>query len=326
MRQLSVGKIPVNILNSTVLKLAGAGSERVVTPAKAGVDFAAIRLSQGYMLVSADPVTGVSDEIGTYALAVSANDIATSGNKPQFVESVILLPEGSTARDVGRVARQVHEAAKSMGIAIVGGHTEVTPGLGRPIVVVTAFAFAEKFVTSADARVGDTIMMTKSAGIEGTAVLGGGKGFLKELSTVEEAVGAYGTGFVHSMHDCTEGGVLGAAFEMSLASGIGFEMHEESVPVASETRRICRARGIDPLKLIGSGSLLLSVEPGKEGRVREALGPVCRATAVGSFVRKGRRLYTVGGTTLSLREAPEDELWRVFSRWPGSRDRLQFLG
>ncbi len=321
MKHLSVGKVPVDVLSSTVLKLAGSGSERVVVPAKVGVDFAAVKLSQGYMLVSADPVTGVSDEIGAYALTVSANDIATSGNRPQFVESVILLPEGSTAQDVGRVARQVHYAAKRMGITIIGGHTEVTPGLGHPIVVVTAFAFAEKFVTSADARVGDTIMMTKSAGIEGTAVLGGGRKFLEELSTVEEAVRAYGTGFVHSMHDCTEGGVLGAAVEMSLASDIGFEMREKSVPVAPETRRICLRRSIDPLRLIGSGSLLLSVEPGRERRVEEALRPVCRTTAVGRFVRKGMKLHTADGVR-SLRGAPEDELWRVLSRRSRSRHRL----
>jgi hydrogenase maturation factor len=127
--RLGVGKIPIRILNSTVLRMVGAESDRIVTPAKAGVDFAAVKVGGGYMLVSADPITGVSKEIGRYAVMVSANDVATSGCRPQFAESVILLPEGSNARDVGRVARQIHDTAKESGISILGGHTEVTPGL-----------------------------------------------------------------------------------------------------------------------------------------------------------------------------------------------------
>ena len=320
--RLGVGKIPIRILNSTVLKMVGAESDRIVTPAKAGVDFAAVKVGGGFMLVSADPVTGVSREIGRYAVKVSANDVATSGCRPQFAESIILLPEGSTERDVGKVARQVHEAARESGISILGGHTEVTPGLRNPIVAVTTFAFADKFVTSADAKVGDTILMTKTAGLEGTAVLGEKKKFLDELSVIEEAVAAYRTGHVHAMHDCTEGGVLGAAFEMSLASNLGFEMDETLVPVATDTRSLCRRYSIDPLRLIGSGSLLLSVNPGREEALLEALHKVCRATVVGKFVGRGRTLIHVDGTREPLRAAPEDELWRVLSRRVRSGDRL----
>jgi hydrogenase maturation factor len=316
MKRLALGKIPIDILNSTVLKLTGAGSDRVTTAAKAGLDFAAVRAGNGYVVVSADPVTGVSRDIGTYAVRVSANDVATSGHRPQFAESVMLLPEGSTPQDVGELARQIHEAAKGLGIAIVGGHTEVTPRLSHPIVAITAFSYVDDYVTSGDAMSGDTVIMTKTAGLEGTAALGGSKKFLRQLSVVDEAVRAYGTGYVHAMHDCTEGGVLGAVFEMSLASGLGFELKEADVPVAPETARLCKKLAMDPLKLIGSGSLLLSVERGKEAEVIEALSPV-RASMVGNFTRAGRVLRRRDGTRSRLSEAPEDELWRALGRASG---------
>jgi len=321
MKRLHLGKIPIEILNSTVLRLTGAESEKVTTPARAGVDFAAVRAGNGYLVVSADPVTGVSRGIGTYAMRVSSNDVATCGHRPQFAECVMLLPEGTTAQGVGEIALQVHEAAKRLEVAIVGGHTEVTPRLSHPIVVVTAFSYVDDYVTSADAKAGDTIVMTKTAGLEGTAVLGGSRKFLGQLSVVDEAVAAYRTGFVHAMHDCTEGGVLGAAYEMSLASGLGFELLEGKVPVAPETKKLCLQRGLDPLKLIGSGALLLAVERGKESEVTRALSPV-RATIVGTFKKSGRVVVRWDGTKALLREAPEDELWRALDRASGRGYRL----
>ena len=316
-----MGKIPIGILNSTVLRMVGARSDRVVTPAKAGVDFAAIRVGSGYAVVSSDPVTGVSREIGRYAVTVSANDVATCGHAAQFAESVILLPEGSTSDDVGRVARQIHRGAKDAGIAIVGGHTEVTPGLRRPVVMVTAFGFVEDYVSSCDARAGDTIMMSKTAGLEGTAVLTGSRKLLDDLSVIPEATLAYATGNVHAMHDCTEGGVLGAIFEMALAAGIGFELSAESVPVADATEKVCRKMGLDPLRLIGSGALLFSVESGKEEEVVEAVSPV-RVTPIGRFTSSGRSLIGKAGRRTLIRSAPEDELWRVFGRSSRGRDGL----
>ena len=314
MTRLSLGKIPIAVLNSTFLRLTGASSDAVITPPLAGLDFAALKVDGKYMVVSADPVTGVVEGIGRYAISVSANDVATSGNRPQFAESVVLLPEGAEARYAEKIARQMDSEARKIGMCIVGGHTEVTPGLHHPIVVVTAFSFVDGYVSSREAREGDTIMMTKTAGLEGTAVLGGRSRFLDSLSVVEEATAGYATGAVHAMHDCTEGGVLGAAFEMSLASGLGFELHERRVPVAPETKGLCRRRGIDPLKLIGSGALLLAVEKGKEPTVSRALSSICRVSSVGVFTKSGRILVRRDGTRRILRKAPEDELWRALGR------------
>jgi hydrogenase maturation factor len=301
--------------------MTGTKSELVLTPPRAGLDFAAIKVGTGFLIVSADPITGVSLNIGEYAIQVSANDVATSGNRPQFAESVVLLPEGASAEYAGQIARQMDRAAKRLGMTIVGGHTEVTPGLQRPIVAVTAFSFVKSYVSSQDAREGDSIMMTKTAGLEGTAVLGGARRFLDEISVVPEATRAYRTGVVHAMHDCTEGGVLGAAYEMSLASDLGFELLEDKVPVAPETVALCSRYSIDPLKLIGSGSLLVSVQRGAEADLESALGRNCRVTRVGSFTRSGRFLVERNGSKRRVRRAPEDELWRVLARPSGSGDR-----
>lgn len=337
MERLSIGKIPIPILESTVLRLTGAKSDKVVTPAKAGVDFAAVRLRHGFMIVSADPITGATERIGEYAMKVSANDVATSGNAPNFAETVILMPEGSTVDDLEKVARQIHSSAKELGVSIIGGHTEVTPGLPRPIVVVTVFGFAERFVSSADARNGDSIMMTKTAGLEGTAELAAeyefpkgslppstlkkARSFIDRIDVTREAVAGYRTGRVHAMHDCTEGGVLGALYEMSLASGLGFVLDEAAVPVAAETSRICSHLGIDPLRLIGSGSLLLAVAKGSESEVKRALRPICMTTRIGEFSRGARLVLERGGSRSHVSEAPQDELWRVLSRAPGGGNR-----
>jgi len=324
-RTLRPGKIPIAVLEQTVLKLTGKSSKSIVTPPEAGLDFAAVKVGSKYMVVSADPITGVTKDIGEYAINVSANDVATSGNGPQFAETVVLLPEGSGRRTVATVAGQMDAAARRLGVAIVGGHTEVTPSLDRPIVMVTAFSFVDDYVTSGDACDGDTIMMTKTAGLEGSAVLAtGGKlgravgretvlnarRFLSRISIVQEAVAAYGTGCVHAMHDCTEGGVLGAVYEMSLASGLGFTLEEKSVPVAPETRAICGHLSLDPLKLIASGSILLAVKAGREREVLSALKGT-KVTRVGRFVKKERVLIRASGEEVHVREAPEDELWRA---------------
>ena len=320
-----------------MLRLTGARSDQVVTPATAGVDFAAVKLVNGFMIVSADPITGVAEEIGELAVKVSANDVATSGTAPKFAESVVLLPEGTTTIDLEKIATQIHDAALDIGVTILGGHTEVTPGLERPILVVTVFGFADSFVTSAGARDGDLILMTKTAAIEGTAELArefhfpsgsvasstlkSARRFIDKIDVTREAVAAYRTGHIHAMHDCTEGGVIGAVYEMSHASGIGFVLDEIAVPVAPETAEICDELSINPLLLIGSGSLLMAVEKSREAQVKKALKPICRVTRIGEF-RKGPRIIVKKDESKKrLKDAPQDELWRVFRRTPRSRNR-----
>jgi hydrogenase expression/formation protein HypE len=309
----------------------GAASADLVLPPGVGVDFGVVKIGEGYLIVSSDPVTGVTDKIGWYAINVSANDVATSGNRPRFLQSIILLPRKTTISLVKSISEEMHETASGLGISIVGGHTELTPGLDRPIVVTTAFCFAKSFVSAADAREGDSILMTKTAGIEGTAILGSSlaasgvkvdarlvgraKRFIERVSVVEEADGAFQTGQVHAMHDCTEGGVLGSLYEMAVASGLGFEVSEEKIPVAEETASICAALKADPLKLISSGSLLLAVKPGGEIEVERALkARGTLVTRIGKFVSGKRVLVAKNGREERIETAATDEIWRLEAR------------
>ena len=326
--RLPLGKLPPDLLRKYLLGMTGAESKNLMVPPSIGVDFGVIREGEGFLIVSSDPVTGVEERIGWYAVNVSANDVATSGNGPRYLQSVILLPEDATQRTVASISGEMHRTAADLGITIVGGHTELTPRLGRPIVVTTAFCFAKTYVTAADAKPGDTLMLTKTAGVEGTAICGsegslsGGRmdealmrrarGFYRKLSIVREAEAAFRTGKVHAMHDCTEGGVLGAVYEMSFASRLGFELREESVPLAEETSYVCSRLGLDPLRLISSGTLLLAVEPGAEEEVARVVRAVgSRATAVGRLRRGRRLLVTKDGGRETISEPPTDELWKV---------------
>jgi len=329
--RLSLGKLPPEVMERYLFGMTGARSRMVVVEPSLGLDFGVVRLAGGksdgrYLIVSSDPITGVRERAGWYAVNVSANDVATSGNRPEFMQSVILLPEDASERDVSRLASEMHGTAKGLGIAIVGGHTELSPGLHRPIVVTTAFAVADSYVTAGGAREGDVLMMTKTAGVEGTAILGtdarfngaldkdtvaGAASYFERLSVVDEAVAAYKTGVVHAMHDCTEGGVVGALYEMATASGLGLDVAEAGIPVSRETRRICSAVRVDPLKLISSGTLLVAVGKGEEGLVSEAVAAVgSHATPIGRFT-KGRVLLTGKRKAEVVTGPPRDEIWRV---------------
>ncbi len=319
-----------------IFGMTGARSKRVVVEPSLGLDFGVVRFggekTKGrYLIVSSDPITGVSERTGWYAVNVSANDVATSGNRPEFMQSVILLPEDASEAAVKRLSSEMHETAKGLGIAIVGGHTELTPGLHRPVVFTTAFAMADSFVTAAGARQGDALMMTKTAGVEGTAILGtdarfnfgldngtisAAAAFFEKLSVVEEAAVAYKTGVVHAMHDCTEGGVLGALYEMATASGLGLEVAVADIPVSSATRRICHELRVDPLKLISSGTLLIAVAKGGEDRVKRAVAEAgSRATEIGRFT-KGKVALTRGRSKLEVITPPSDEIWRLHQLLP----------
>jgi len=329
--RLSLGKLPPDVMGRYLFGMTGARSRRVVVEPSLGLDFGVVRLggekAKGrYLIVSSDPITGVSERAGWYAVNVSANDVATSGNRPEFMQSIILLPEHASEGDVRTISSEMHETARRLGIAIVGGHTELSPGLDRPIIITTAFAFASSFVTAAGARDGDSLLMTKTAGVEGTAIIGsdkryrkrlGGKGvadaekYFEKMSVVKEAVSAYKTGVVHAMHDCTEGGVIGALYEIATASGLGLEVAQESIPISMETLKVCAVVGVDPLKLISSGTLLLSVEPGKEDRVLDAISSVnSSASVVGRFTR-GKVVLTRGKSRTVVSTAPRDEIWRL---------------
>ena len=337
-KDLPEGKLPVDVL-ARMLESIPKSSKLVVAPS-IGVDVGVVRGGGRYIVSSSDPITGADSRLGWHAVNVSANDVATSGIMPTSLNSVVLLPPSTRVDEVRRLMIEINRCARSLGISVAGGHTEITPDLSRAIVVVTAIGSGNRFITASMARAGDAILMTKTAGMEGTSIiarlpglraliaskiLSRGVELASGMSILKEARIAFRTGLIHAMHDITEGGVLGAVAEMSLASGLGFCLDANAVPIDDSTRQICFAVRIDPLKLLGSGSLLICCRQADAQAVTRTLRRHrITCTNIGRMVRKnaGRRV-TYGGSISELDEiSVQDELWNVLNRFNQRQSKI----
>jgi hydrogenase maturation factor len=236
---------------------------------------------------------------------------------------------------VETISAQMNQAASALGMAIVGGHAESTPGLTHPIVVGCAMGITAKdnYVTAANAKPGDALILTKTAGIEGTAILASdretelktvltaaelqsAKEFYRQISVVKDALTARGAGGVHAMHDPTEGGVAGGIHEMADAAHLGLRVYREKIVVASETAKICSHFSLDPLQLIGSGALLVAAEKEKAPEIVQSLRQRgIQAAVIGEFTSdpSQRVLMTEEGHVQSLPRPSSDHLWRALS-------------
>ena len=334
--KLPPGKIPIDILKEVVFKNLGAERKEVILGPTAGVDGAVLDLGTKNAIVSMDPITGAVERVGWEAININANDVATFGVEPAFFFSCIMLPEGADSKIVENISSQMNTAAKELGIAIVGGHCESTPGLTNPIVVGCIIGLTEKgkYVTAAGAKAGDKLILTKSAGIEGTAILAtdrktqlskifspaileSAKGFYNQISIVKDALTAYSVGGVNAMHDPTEGGILNGIHEMADAANVGVRVYEEKITVEPETAKICRFYEIDPLQLISSGALLIAADPKAEDKIIDAL---CKqhiyADTIGEFnPNSNKRLLNHKDDSVEILPRPvSDHLWLALSR------------
>lgn len=330
-----LGKLPQADLISLLRHTIGAPDPRVVLGPGLGRDAAVIDFGDRYLVAKSDPITFATDEIGWYAVNVNANDVACLGAQPRWFIATLLLPESHTDRlMVDRIFAQLHAASHEIGATVVGGHTEITQGLDRPIIAGTMFGEVapEHLVRSDGARPGDALVLTKGISVEGTALLAREMAvrlrgtvdsalleraaqFLHDpgISVVRDAAIVASTGAVHAMHDPTEGGVATGLHEITEAAGVGAAIDTDALPFYPETSTICEALNLDPLGLIASGSLLAAVDATRVAEVvatLEATG--IRATVIGS-VRKapGVVLRGVDGER-PLRTFPRDEIARLF--------------
>lgn len=334
--KLPPGKIPIDILKEVVFKNLGAERKEVTLGPSAGVDGAILDFGSKNAIVSMDPITGAVERIGWLAINVNANDVATFGVKPAFFFSCLMLPENADSKIVESISTQMNNAAKELGVAIVGGHCESTPGLTNPIVVGCIMGLTEKgkYVTAAGAKPGDKLILTKSAGIEGTAILASdretqlkeilnpimlesAKNFYKQISVVKDALTAYRAGGVHAMHDPTEGGIFNGIHELCDAAGLGVKVFQEKIVVEPETARICRFFEIDPLQLISSGALLIAAEPEAVNKIIESLAQQrIYASVIGEFNKNpNKRLLIRGNEDMDMLPRPlSDHLWAALAR------------
>jgi len=326
---MKAGKVPADLLQRLVYPHLGRRPD-VLLHAHLGEDCAAVDFGEWTAVLTTDPVTGAARHLGRYAVHVACNDLATTGAEPVALLLTLLLREGSSPADLEVVMREAGAAAAELGVEIAGGHTEVTPGIDHTIAVVTALGRARRgtVISAAGARPGDTVVLTKSAGVEGTAILATDLGdrlrlrlddavieraraFLGRISVVPEGLAAARAG-ASAMHDVTEGGVLGGAWELAEASGIGIEVRAEAVPVAPETQAVCEVLGLDPLRLISSGAMLIAA-PNPDAMMavlREAAIP---GAVIGTMTARARVLRQSGGAAQVLLPPGRDELWRVLS-------------
>jgi len=303
----------------------------VVLGPSVGFDGAVIDIEDKSLIVSMDPITGALERIGWLAVNVSANDVATFGVKPAFLFSCILLSENAERKTVETICVQMNKAARNLGMAIVGGHCEVTPGITNPIVIGCAMGVTEKgnYVTAGGAKPRDKLVLTKSAGIEGTAILAAdrekklkkavnvllirnARKFFNRISVVKEAVLAFESGGVNAMHDPTEGGIAGGIHEMSDASNLGVKIFEEKIRIQPETTKICEFFQIDPLQLIASGSLLIAVRRNSAGKVVKILEENgSTAAIIGEFLPSPEKRFMIrkDGSLEDLVRPVSDHLW-----------------
>lgn len=272
---MKIGKLENHVLEKLVFNNIKYKRTEVLERSGIGKDCAVVDFGEYDCVVSTDPITASINDIGRIAISITCNDIATKGIQPIGIMLAVMLPEGTTEEEISNMMKQAGDEAARLEVEIIGGHTEITDAVVKPVIVSTAIGRIKKDRNKIqiEPKAGDSIIMTKYAGLEGTGIIASdfevvlktflspeelseAKSTLNDLSVVKEGIIAGNLGAT-SMHDITEGGVLGAVWEICVNSGIGCEINLENIPVLEVTRKICGHYGIDYLKLISSGSMLI---------------------------------------------------------------------
>jgi hydrogenase maturation factor/phosphoglycolate phosphatase-like HAD superfamily hydrolase len=274
---LPAGKLPNDLLQNYLAALKFDDPSVLIQPG-VGEDITAIEFDGNDLIVlKSDPITFATEAIGRYAVAVNANDIATAGAIPRWFLTTLLLPCGITPSEVKAIMKELAHESEQWGVTLCGGHTEITDAVNRPVVVGQMVGTVNRrdLVEKRSMRRGDKVLLTKGVAVEGTAIIARefetrlvglgitaqeiheSRNFLKQISVLPEAGTAAEDGLATAMHDVTEGGLATALMELSIAGGHQIRVETEQIPVYKVTQRICTALGLDPLGLIGSGSLLI---------------------------------------------------------------------
>lgn len=328
------GKLPMDILIRYVLSKKGKRDAKVVIGPMWGVDAAVIRYRGEYLVLSTDPITAAESYIGILAINITTNDVAVMGGVPSWLLVTLLFRENITTAEIDDIMTQIDTAARRIGVAIVGGHSEITPGINRTFIIGTAIGKTKRYIYSGGAKVGDQIIMTKGVAIEGTGVLAHdfertllekglsqklirrGKKFIYKTSILDEAkylLKKY-SNYITSMHDPTEGGVFSGLHEVADASGVGFKIYFDKINISRETLEICNVLNIDPYKLLGSGALIITASPEVSNKIiKELRMKGIWADIIGNIksINFGRKLIK-DGKIYDLPRPERDEIWKLY--------------
>ena len=334
-KPLPLGKLDMQFM-TRLLSEYTSDDERVVIGAKVGEDAAVLDFGDRYLVAKTNPITFASDQIGWYVVNVCVNNMVVRGVRPRWMLNTLLLPEGKASEQmVEDIFRQIYQASAQLGVLIIGGHTEVTSGLDRPIVVgqIMGEVSRDALVASGSAQPGDVLLVTKWAGVEGTAIIARelsaslrqhglpadliarAADFLYDpgISIYKEALAAADSGLVRAMTDATEGGLATALHEMAAAGGVGLHIDGESLPVRDETARICTALRLDPFGLIASGALIMAAAPDKVSHVQAVMAEnEVQCTVIGTVTDEAEGLkLSRGAELIPLPYFAADELTKV---------------
>ena len=328
---MKVGKVPPDILARNVFPFVGKRRDEVLVHSGFGEDCSVINFGGGNVAVmSTDPITGADKHNGYLAVMVSCNDLAACGARPIGILVTLLLPEGTSEDELKEVMEGIHRGATQIDVEVLGGHSEVTAAVTKIVINSTAVGIAkmDNYVSSSGAKPGDDVLVTKSLGLEGAAILASdfgsylegrvsqeyidtALGFIDSISVIDDGLIAAEVG-VTAMHDITEGGLLGACYEIAEASKAGMEIWADKLPILPQTHTICRAFGIDPLGLISSGSMLITSPKGAQV-VAALKNQGISATIIGKVVEEGRFIVESHGNT-PLYPLKRDELYRAIDK------------
>ena len=326
------GKLPPAMMVKLLDRLRTDDPSVKLGPAM-GEDAAAIRLGgDRYLISKTDPITFTAQGAPALLLQVNANDLATRGAQPRYLQVAALFPPGTTAAAIRQCFTELHSEARKLGVTITGGHTEVTEAVTRPVLVghMLGFASGRRLISTAGAKPGDALVMAGAAGIEGSAILARERGqqiaralgdsarreaerfainpgtSVVPAARIAAALGA------HAMHDPTEGGVGAAIHEMAYAAALRVEVNLERILVLAITRKICDLLGIDPLGLTSSGALLVAIDPARAVRLVNALHKAqVPASPIGGF-EPGRGVKAkLDGKVTRLPWFERDEILRI---------------
>lgn len=331
---LKVGKLDSDILEKIVFGNIRYKSADVIKRAGLGEDCAVMDFGDYDCVVSTDPITATPNEIGKLAVYISCNDIASNGIEPFALTMSVLLPEGTTEEEVELIMKQAGEAAMDLKVEIVGGHTEITTAVVRPVIVSTVFgkSLRGESQTCDLMSEGDLICVTKDLALEGTAIIVGdhedimrevlsedeikqAKSFMDSISVVKDGVlaGSIGT---HGMHDVTEGGILGAVWEMCMNSKLGARIYESRIPLTDITKKVMKYLDVDPLKMISSGSMVMAISKDKEEDMKVAFKDVgIGFSVIGEIVDEKEGIVLKSGESSSPVSPPQsDEIYSALSK------------
>lgn len=328
---MEIGKLGGADLKKLILNKIEHFRSDVLLPAGLGEDSSVIDLGDYLLVVSSDPITGAEKNAGFLAVNVACNDIAAAGAEPFGIQVVLLLPPSLAKDKSEKIMVDIVKAAKDIEVEVLGGHTEITDLVNKPIITITALGKAERdnLCTSSAAKAGDNLYITKAMGIEGSYILANdyqelliengvsqktinkAAAYLEFLSVLPESRIARQNG-VKAMHDITEGGVYGAIDEMAAAAGVGYVIEKDNFELKAEVEEISTKLDIDPAGLISSGSMLIAADSELELEKVFSANNI-KLIKVGSLIETGK--YIIEDAKKEKFEVPaEDELWKLIKK------------